>query len=226
MGLSDDEAQHAETPPLVQVIITPSSPGIQNTSPTIANSFVPLFSSSLYPEYAMQRAQDEDEAIALSDEHAIDTNQLPPSRFDELLANSDMPDPGPAYFKARRALWLTPIERTSPQRPRPMHPNLQALLDGPTESLYEESNWNGGVGKICQRLLSGERLSNRLPLRHVVCLFRSAHLSGDGKGLIPTRQIKLLHASWVLGDLWPKGQVVPSSDEDVSRVESNEVTSR
>lgn len=161
-----------ELPQPIKVVVTaPSSPEIQQPSPNIANILAANPNISLTTDYTMQPPVVGGSTVNSVTNDIPNPHRFPPSHFDELLASSDLPDPGPAYFQARRALWLTPMEKPSPGLPhqsRPLHPNLQTLLEGPTESLYEESNWNGGIGKICQRLLSGESLSNRLPLRHVV----------------------------------------------------------
>lgn len=158
-----------QTPQPIEVVVTaPSSPETQQATPRIANILAPQPKSLLYPEYAMQPSGTAGSTTHSSSHHVANAHIYPPSRFDELLASSDLPDPGPAHFVARRALWLQPTAKRSPHRPRLLRPNLQTLLEGPPESLYEESNWDGGVGKICERLLSGESLSSRLPLKYVV----------------------------------------------------------
>lgn len=206
-----------ELPQPIKVVVTaPSSPEIQQPSPKIANILATNPRISLNTDYAMQPPVAGGSTVNSVTNDIPNSHRFPPSHFDELLASSDLPDPGPAYFQARRALWLTPMGTPSSavHQSRPLHPTLQALLEGPTEALYEESNWNGGVGKICSRLLSGESLSNRLPLRHVVRVHLQHHSIATEHSVV--HQAKLLHANWVLSDLWPKGQVVPSSDEDVS----------
>ncbi|KAI0682904.1 hypothetical protein BC835DRAFT_1207529, partial [Cytidiella melzeri] len=118
------------------------------------------------------------------------------SHFENLLVHSKLPEPGPAYFYARRDLWLSPqpkYSRAPSSLPRPKNPQLQSYLEGPVEILCKDSMWQGGLGKLCERILNREVLANRLPLRHLV---------------------KLLQASWMVDDLWPKGQAAPSSDED------------
>ncbi|KAI0092046.1 hypothetical protein BDY19DRAFT_928102 [Irpex rosettiformis] len=180
-----------------QVVVTaPSSPEIQHSSSRIAN------------------VDDDDSDASCSSNNTIlppitqpDTlmptphvypSSMPPSAFERLLESSQLPDPGPEYFVIRRELWLTPqtkpTKRAPPSSARTMTAQLQSLLEGPVEDLYKESNWNGGIGKICERILvKKETLSQRLPLRHL---------------------IKLLQASWVVEDLWPKGQTVPSSSDE------------
>lgn len=166
-----NDAERELSRPIKVVVTAPSSPEIQQASPKIANILVANSRLSLNTDYAMQPPVAGGSTVNSATNDIPSPHRFPPSHFDELLASSDLPDPGPAYFQARRALWLTPMGKPSsalPHQSRPLHPTLQTLLEGPTESLYEELNWNGGVGKICSRLLSGESLSNRLPLRHVV----------------------------------------------------------
>jgi hypothetical protein len=39
------------------------------------------------------------------------TKPPPPATFQSILASANLPPPGPEYFAARRALWITPASR-------------------------------------------------------------------------------------------------------------------
>ncbi len=157
------------------VVTAPSSPDVQHPSPSLANprggvedcSASPYSSDSTYILPSITQPD-----TLMPTQHAR-TSPTPPSVFEQTLANSHLPDPGPDYFLARRKLWLTPRPQPSSEpsaTPKQTSTQLQSLLEGPVEDLYKESNWKGGVGKICERILvNREALSQKLPLRHLVC---------------------------------------------------------
>lgn len=176
--MSDSAPLHKNGQGSFTVIVTaPSSPETQFQTPRSMRPPLQTPSTSSYSaESGTNAVANDGISISLAKKHLsvspISTQH--DSRFDDLLAKSDLPEPGPAYFQARRALWLTPMPNESAHTTKPLNPNLRALLEGRTEALYEESNWNGGVGRICERVLSGEPLSNKLPLQYLVCPFTCA----------------------------------------------------
>ena len=150
------------------VVTAPSSPDSQHAPASVVN-VVGVEDSSVtsYPLDSIFTSQD-----TLTPSSQTNLSNMPPSTFEELLASSQLPEPGPEHFLVRRQLWLTPRvqrERAPAPSTKPMTAQLQTLLEGPVENLYKEANWKGGVGKICERILvNKETLSQRLPLRHLV----------------------------------------------------------
>ncbi|KAF6762088.1 hypothetical protein DFP72DRAFT_877960 [Ephemerocybe angulata] len=129
------------------------------------------------------------------------------SRFEELLATTEMPPSGPEYYAARRKLWLKPGWEGTP-KPRP-HSNsrqkLEAILNQ-TNALYDDNAWKK-IDRVWKNLANGTRLSERLPM-----------------GLI----IKIVHAAWVRDHTWPAGfeapepdDVAPPEDDTVSDLQLN-----
>jgi hypothetical protein len=105
-----------------------------------------------------------------SSSRTVTQPQRKPS-FDEVLASTDMPPQGPAYFAARRALWLNP-GTTQPSRPpvqSSSRQRLEGLLNRPG-AVNDEGVWKSGVEKVWKGLTGGVRLKRRLPLALVVCL--------------------------------------------------------
>ena len=93
--------------------------------------------------------------------------------FEEALASSDLPPQGPAYFAARRALWLAPCAtqrsgvRARPAEPSTSRQRLEKLLNRPGAA-NDEGVWKAGVEKVWKGLTGGVRLKRRLPLALVV----------------------------------------------------------
>ncbi|KAJ3477893.1 hypothetical protein NLI96_g10157 [Meripilus lineatus] len=148
------------------------------------------------------------------------------SFFDQLMHQADLPEPGPAYFHARRARWCTPSPSYNPTLPQetPLsRQRLEALLNHqkPPES---DEVWNAGVGKVWRGIIGGARLKRRLPLGSLVCdsLNRSELSSSSSHGL--SRQIKLLMAGWIRDGTWPKGGIAPDPDDAMVMDEDGQVT--
>lgn len=127
------------------------------------------------------------------------TTSSPPAqtRFEQLLESSDLPEPGPAYFEARRALWHTPIPHD--QQPEPLatsvsRQRLEELLNTHEGKLDEDDVWYNGLDKVWKGLITGARLKRRLPLRYL---------------------IQILQAGWVRDGTWPKGGVAPDPDDEL-----------
>ncbi|KAI0347101.1 hypothetical protein BDW22DRAFT_1351455 [Trametopsis cervina] len=182
----------------VQVIVTqPSSPEAQQLEFPLKYR-PPLTDTSSYSsdEFGIPAITHTRTLSPITPGSSLMNLPSPPSRFEALLADTQLPTPGPAHFFARRALWLTPVPHPPSSTPHPykkINPNLQALLEGPVERLCEDANWKGGIGKICERILNRELITYRMPLRHLT---------------------KMLQANWMVDNVWPKGQLVPSSDEE------------
>src|SRR5277367_6114545 len=88
--------------------------------------------------------------------------------FEDLLASTSLPPPGPSYYVARRALWLADSHLPLPtSEPSTSRQRLEYLLSQPggTEN---EAVWKGGVEKVWKGLVAGGRLKRRLPMRLVV----------------------------------------------------------
>ncbi|TFY52756.1 hypothetical protein EVG20_g10417 [Dentipellis fragilis] len=118
----------------------------------------------------------------------------PPSPFDLILSDHPgLPEPGPAHFEARRALWLsppsTPIHR-QPVAPSPSRARLEDLLNQPG-ALQDDHVWDVGLSRVWKALINGARLTKRLPLDAVV---------------------KILYAGWLRDGTWPEGAA--NIDED------------
>jgi len=120
--------------------------------------------------------------------------------FDDILAAADLPPPGPAYYTARRALWLTPSPslHVQPREPSTSRQKLENLLN-PPGAVCDERVWKGGVEKVWKGLAAGGRLKRGLPLNLV---------------------IRIIHSAWLRDpETWPSGAVAPETDdilEDVS----------
>lgn len=96
--------------------------------------------------------------------------QHPPPSFSHLLAHRNLPQPGPEYFTARRALWTTPTTASRLGQPPPIsRVRLETLLDEPG-ALERPDVWDAGLNKVWKGLVEGGRLKKFLPLRAVVCL--------------------------------------------------------
>ncbi|KAI0711071.1 hypothetical protein C8T65DRAFT_695510 [Cerioporus squamosus] len=114
------------------------------------------------------------------------------SPYQERLAAAHLPPPGPEYFTARRALWLAPASNPSfPTEANSSRRRLEALLEAP-DALEDEVVWRAGVDRVWHGLLNGARLKHRLPLALV---------------------LKILQAGWIREGTWPRGAIVPDSDD-------------
>ncbi|KAK7470459.1 hypothetical protein VKT23_001884 [Stygiomarasmius scandens] len=117
-----------------------------------------------------------------------------PSSFEQLQSSAlqDVP-PGPEYYAARRALWLSnnPASRPSSTKPSTSHQKLENLLNTP-DAIYNDQVWAGGVRKVWSGLSGGSTLKKPLPMNLV---------------------IKIIHAAWVRDDTWPAGAIAPEPDD-------------
>lgn len=91
------------------------------------------------------------------------------SYIDELLATTPLP-PGPAYYLARRKLWLTPRSPRVPCLPdySASRQRLQAVLSEPNV-VHDDDAWRNGIEKVWKGLSSGGKLKHRLPMNLIVC---------------------------------------------------------
>lgn len=134
-------------------------------TPTISNATV------LTPKYTPNPKFYIPITPSLTSTHAIEPLNSG-TTFEDLLQASelDLPPPGPSYYAARRALWLTP--RSSPSQPRVLEPStsrrrLEDLLNAPG-AVTSDDVWTGGVEKVWKGLSAGGRLKRRLPMNLVV----------------------------------------------------------
>ncbi|KAG5341946.1 hypothetical protein J132_06040 [Termitomyces sp. J132] len=122
---------------------------------------------------------------------------LPPDRcpvqsFDDILDSSPLPPPGPDFYTARRALWLTPRPSISASPgPSASRQRLEQLLSAPNAAEGDYA-WNHGVKKVWESLDAGGKLKKRLPLSLI---------------------IKIIYAAWLRNDTWPTGAVAPEPDD-------------
>ncbi|KAI5118445.1 hypothetical protein M0805_000578 [Coniferiporia weirii] len=130
--------------------------------------------------------------------HSHSHSQSPPpnvdSHFETLMAahRSALPEPGLAYFDARRALWLA----EPPDPPMPVSPSLsriklEALLNQPG-AVESDEVWRAGLKNVWKGLVGGNQLRKRLPLSIV---------------------LKILQAGWLRDGTWPEGTVAPAWEE-------------
>ncbi|KAG6854883.1 hypothetical protein C0991_012073 [Blastosporella zonata] len=115
--------------------------------------------------------------------------------FDDVLNAATLPPPGPAFYAARRALWLAP--RDSPRQlptsnsPSNSRQRLEHLLRPPNAAEGDYA-WNNGIKRVWKSLDAGDRLKKPLPLALI---------------------IKILYAAWLRDDTWPVGAVAPEPDD-------------
>ncbi|KAG7449024.1 uncharacterized protein BT62DRAFT_929022 [Guyanagaster necrorhizus] len=121
------------------------------------------------------------------------------SRWDTILAVADLPPPGPSYYTARRALWLTP-RNTSNQTKANKEPlvlaqqkKLTDLVNDPTKA-QTESGWNEGIRLVWEGLSNGRKLTVSMPLSLI---------------------IKITHAAWIRDNTWPLGAIAPEPDDEL-----------
>ncbi|KAF8897708.1 hypothetical protein BD779DRAFT_1667638 [Infundibulicybe gibba] len=151
---------------------------------------------------------------------ALDVQPSAPVKcFEDVMATSVLPPPGPAYYAARRELWLKPRSPKQLDR-QPEHSTsrqrLEKLLNSPG-AVENDDIWDDSIEKIWKGLSAGGRLKRRLPMALIV---RPPHCISTS--LIPIKivvdQIKIIHAAWIHDDTWPVGTVVPDSDDTLPSV--------
>ncbi|KAF9464380.1 hypothetical protein BDZ94DRAFT_1161945 [Collybia nuda] len=117
----------------------------------------------------------------------------PSATFDSILATAKLPPPGPDYYVARRALWLTPRCPATPRSPEPStsRKRLEKILSSPN-AVESEAAWKNGIEDVWKGLSGGGRLKRRLPMSLI---------------------IKVTHAAWIRDQTWPMGAVAPEPDD-------------
>lgn len=118
------------------------------------------------------------------------------SYIDELLATTPLPPPGPAYYLARRKLWLTPRSPRVPCLPdySASRQRLQAVLSEPNV-VHDDDAWRSGIEKVWNGLSGGGKLKHRLPMSLI---------------------IKIVHAAWLRDETWPAGYEAPEPDDELA----------
>ncbi|KAH9844144.1 uncharacterized protein C8Q71DRAFT_731468 [Rhodofomes roseus] len=115
--------------------------------------------------------------------------------FEQRLASTQMPPPGPSYFQARRAIWWEPVANTPPSEEVSMtHRRLEDLLSKEDATESDEA-WRAGLGKVYRALVSGARLKKRMPLNMV---------------------IQIIMSGWIRDGTWPRGASAPEPDDELS----------
>ncbi len=92
--------------------------------------------------------------------------------FDQILQHTELPNPGPEYYEARRRLWLTPRISPSPQGPSSAREKLEEILSRPN-AVHSINLWNNGLERVWKGLSSGGNLKSRLPMALVVRILES-----------------------------------------------------
>lgn len=152
--------------------------------------------------------------------NSLDNQALNPSKsFDDILASSDLPPPGPDHFAARRALWLAPRSSSPPRTPEPStsRRRLQEVLSSPGAERSDQV-WHGGVEKVWKGLSAGGRLKRRLPMNLIVRPGYNLRFSF----FTFLVKIKILHAAWLRDNTWPAGAAAPDSDDAIPDVTSHQ----
>ena len=88
--------------------------------------------------------------------------------FDELLAITDLPPPGPELYAARRKLWLAP--RQNDQRTSQLPSVAQRKLDTLLNKVADDRVWNSSIGPAWKRISTGENLKQSIPMALMVCV--------------------------------------------------------
>ncbi|KAI0326668.1 hypothetical protein GY45DRAFT_1328624 [Cubamyces sp. BRFM 1775] len=193
-------ATDSEPPPATIVITAPSSP---DETPKLGQ--IPLPSPLLLGDEPAARTLSDVTDVpvnlrmsprATANLLTATTSPLPMSTFEQRLAAAELPPPGPELFHVRRTLWCTPgpnpPARTEPTAPRV---RLETLLAVPG-AVEDDNTWDAGLDRVWDGLVGGVRLKHRLPLALV---------------------IKILQAGWIREGTWPRGAVVPDSDEELDQ---------
>lgn len=132
--------------------------------------------------------------------------------FEQVLQHADLPEPGPAYYQARRRLWLTPRKDLAPRlTPSLAQKKLEAMLNQPN-AIHSIQAWNNGLERVWQGLCSGGKLKTFLPMSLIVCNHHTLSLH-----ILHLHKIKIVHASWLQDGTWPAGMEAPSSDDQTER---------
>ena len=146
----------------------------------------------------------------------------PPSPFEELLASSDLPPPGPDHYAARRALWWSsPLNKEDP-RPANIPPRLAAFLNQ-EGALENDQLWKNGLEKLWKVLMSGNRLKTSIPLHLAVRRFRMICACQIDLIILrdPCLQVRVVQAGWVRDGTWPQGGVAPEPDDILELVQDS-----
>ncbi|KAL4265047.1 hypothetical protein AB1N83_000278 [Pleurotus pulmonarius] len=121
------------------------------------------------------------------------------SSFDERLNSYILPQPGPEYYAARRALWLSRPEQAQIQQEQPHMPHsvgtqkLAKALNSPG-AVQDDRLWRQSLNKIWKGFSSGASLVERLPMRVVV---------------------RIIHAAWLRDSTWPANAQAPEPDDEL-----------
>jgi len=119
------------------------------------------------------------------------------SAFDDLIASSELPPPGPDLYLARRELWLTP-NQSSPKSPRAKESTgprkrLEDLLN-PPNAIENDKVWKS-VEKVWKNLAAGGKPHSNLPL---------------------PLAIKIIHGAWLRDPVtWPRAVIAAPQPDDV-----------
>ncbi|KAF4575081.1 hypothetical protein EYR36_006437 [Pleurotus pulmonarius] len=141
------------------------------------------------------------------------------SSFDERLNSYILPQPGPEYYAARRALWLSRPEQAQIQQEQPYMPHsvgtqkLAKALNSPG-AVQDDRLWRQSLNKIWKGFSSGASLVERLPMRVVV---RSRRISQIITGFtdICVLQVRIIHAAWLRDSTWPANAQAPEPDDEL-----------
>jgi len=122
------------------------------------------------------------------EETALETN-VSLSGFEHQLSSLNV-SAGPAYYAARRSLWLSSTT-PSDHRPKPSSvTKLENMLSEPN-ALRSWRVWDAGLGRVWKGLLEGGRLKHNLPLPLLV---------------------KIMYAGWLRDGTWPPGAQAPPDE--------------
>ncbi|KAH6914822.1 hypothetical protein BKA70DRAFT_1510411 [Coprinopsis sp. MPI-PUGE-AT-0042] len=127
-----------------------------------------------------------------------------PSRFEQLLASTDLPPPGPELYAVRRRLWLKAAAEKVSRPPKPhsqTRQKLEALSNG-GDLARDDQAWKK-VEKVWKNLAGGSRLSEPIAMSTI---------------------LRIIYAAWRRDGTWPEGYVAPEPD-DVLPAELEDVQS-
>ncbi|KAI0772072.1 hypothetical protein BD413DRAFT_548138 [Trametes elegans] len=192
-------AELQPTPPATIVITQPSSP---DDSPNLSQPSLSLASVRALEVRTLSDVTTRlgapvdplpSTATARPTSLSATTPATPMSAFEQRLAATTMPPPGPDYFAVRRSLWRAPLPNHPAQaEPSSSRMRLESLLSEPG-ALEDDLTWGSGLDKVWHGLVGGAKLRQRLPLALVV---------------------KLLQAGWIREGTWPRGAIAPASDDE------------
>ncbi|KAK7695736.1 hypothetical protein QCA50_000372 [Cerrena zonata] len=189
------------------VVTVPSSPEIPAVTPQRDGQkhIFPVMSTSPYGhsfETDALRVPTPRPPLPLQESPSSLTTTEVKSHFENLMETANLPEPGPAYFEARRALWHTPsphIER-GPRITPPNRRKLEDILQKFDGKLDEDEVWFNGLDKVWKGLITGARLRTSLSLRYL---------------------IQILQAGWVRDGTWPKGGIAPDPDDELNTMQNH-----